>query len=76
MTTPQVAAAGDDTRPGEQELEVLLAELLRLREFMVMQADDLALLKRVVETAKQYFKDPEKFDQAVRETLGDDSDDA
>lgn len=41
-----------------------------------MQADDLALLKRVVETAKLYFKDPQKFDQAVQETLGDDSDGA
>ena len=40
-----------------------------------MQADDLALLKRVVETAKQYFRDPQKFDRAVRETMRDDSDD-
>jgi uncharacterized protein DUF4325 len=40
-----------------------------------IQSDDLALLKRVVETAKQYFKNPKKFDQAVRETLGDERDD-
>lgn len=40
-----------------------------------MQSDDLALLKRVVETAKQYFKDPHRFQQAVRETLGEYSDD-
>lgn len=40
-----------------------------------MQPDDLALLKRVVVTAKQYFKDPQKFDQAVQETLGGDEDD-
>ena len=39
-----------------------------------MEQDDIALLKRVVETAKQYFRDPQKFDQAVRETLGDDDD--
>ena len=39
-----------------------------------MAQDDMALLKRVVETAKQYFKDPGKFDRAVRETLGDDDD--
>ena len=39
-----------------------------------MEQDDMALLKRVVETAKQYFRDPQKFDQAVRETLGDDND--
>ncbi len=41
-----------------------------------MQQDDIALLKRVVETAKQYFKDPQKFDQAVRETMEDENDDA
>ncbi len=41
-----------------------------------MEPDDMALLKRVVETAKQYFKDPKKFDQAVRDTLGDDGNDA
>nr|VFK40326.1 MAG: protein of unknown function (DUF4325) [Candidatus Kentron sp. SD]VFK45979.1 MAG: protein of unknown function (DUF4325) [Candidatus Kentron sp. SD] len=37
------------------------------------QPDDLALLKRVVETAKQYFKDPARFDQAVRDALADDA---
>lgn len=40
-----------------------------------MAPDDLALLKRVVETAKEYFKDPQRFDQAVRDTLRDDGDD-
>ena len=34
-----------------------------------MEPDDLALLKRVVETAKQYFKDPKRFDNAVDEAL-------
>lgn len=32
-----------------------------------MQPDDLALLKRVVDTAKLYFKDPKKFERAVKE---------
>lgn len=36
-----------------------------------MEPDDLALLKRVVDTAKMYFKDPQRFDQVVRETLED-----
>lgn len=53
--------------------EEQIRALLKVQD---MQPDDLALLKRVVETAKQYFKDPQKFDQAVRETLGDDGDDA
>jgi Icc-related predicted phosphoesterase len=52
--------------------EEQIRSLLKVQD---MQQDDLALLKRVVETAKQYFKDPQKFEQAVRETLGDDSDD-
>jgi hypothetical protein len=40
-----------------------------------MSNDDLALLKRVVDTAKQYFKDPEQFIKARKEVLedGDDS---
>ena len=51
--------------------EEQIRSLLKVRD---MQPDDLALLKRVVETAKQYFKDPERFQQAVREVLGEDAD--
>ena len=36
--------------------------------------DDLALLKRVVETAKQYFKDPKRFNKAVQEAVEDGGD--
>ena len=36
-----------------------------------MEQDDLALLKRVVENAKLYFKNPQRFNQAIREVLGD-----
>ena len=39
-----------------------------------MQPDDLALLKRVVETAKQYFKDPKRFNKAVKEAIEDGGD--
>ncbi len=39
-----------------------------------IQPDDLALLKRVVETAKQYFKDPKRFNKAVQEVIGDGGD--
>ncbi len=39
-----------------------------------MQPDDLALLKRVVETAKQYFKDPKRFNRAVKEAIEDGGD--
>ena len=42
--------------------------LLKVEE---MPPDDLALLKRVVDTAKQYFKDPQRFEQAVREEMDD-----
>ena len=37
-----------------------------------IEQDDLALLKRVVENAKLYFKDPERFNQAIREVLEED----
>lgn len=33
--------------------------------------DDAALLKRVVDTAKQYFADPDKFDAAIKDTWED-----
>jgi len=36
--------------------------------------DDLALLSRVIETAKAYFNNPRRFDQAYKEELGDDGD--
>ncbi len=35
------------------------------------QPDDLALLKRVVDTAKDYFKDPAVFKDATRDMIGD-----
>lgn len=50
---------------GEFE-ENQIRELLSVED---MEAEDLALLKRVVDTAKLYFKDPERFNQAARETL-------
>lgn len=34
-----------------------------------IQPDDLALLKRVVRTAKQYFKDPKAFNKAFESAL-------
>lgn len=34
-----------------------------------MEPDDLVLLKRVVETAKRYFKDPERFDRTIRDVM-------
>lgn len=47
--------------------EEQIRALLKVKD---MEPDDMALLKRVVETAKQYFKDPQKFNQAIREELG------
>ena len=45
--------------------------LLRVED---MEADDVALLRRVVDTAKRYFQDPERFKNVVREVLEDDGD--
>lgn len=56
---------------GEFE-ETRIRELLKVED---MEAEDLALLKRVVDTAKLYFKDPERFSQAARKTLGSEDDD-
>jgi hypothetical protein len=51
--------------------EQQVRELLRVEE---MSPDDLALLKRVVDTAKEYFKDPDRFRRVVQDVLGEDAD--
>ncbi len=38
-----------------------------------VEPDDLALLNRVVETAKLYFKDPQRFDRVIQETMEDEA---
>jgi hypothetical protein len=43
-------------------------ELISVRD---LDEDDTAVLKRVVENAKAYFKEPRKFDQAWKEEVGD-----
>lgn len=48
--------------------EERIRELLSVRD---LDADDAAVLKRVVENAKAYFKAPKKFDQAWKEEVGD-----
>ncbi len=45
-----------------------IRELLSVRD---MAPEDLALLKRVVENAKVYFKSPKQFDRAWKEEVGD-----
>jgi hypothetical protein len=37
-----------------------------------IERDDLALLKRVIDTAKIYFQSPSAFDTARQEVMGDD----
>ena len=39
-----------------------------------IEADDRLLLKRVVETAKLYFKNPDRFKQIRNRVLGDEED--
>jgi len=39
-----------------------------------IEKDDLALLKRVIDTAKQYFKDPVVIEAVRKEALGEDED--
>lgn len=38
------------------------------------EPDALALVERVVANAKRYFKDPQRFEQAYREVMGEDDD--
>lgn len=39
---------------------------------MDIEKDDLALLKRVIDTAKQYFKDPDVLEAIRKEAMGED----
>ena len=39
-----------------------------------VEPDDLSLVKRVVNNAKRYFKDPQRFEQVYREVMGEDDD--
>jgi len=36
-----------------------------------IETDDAVILKRVVDRAKDYFKDPEPYEKAVNEVIGD-----
>jgi len=51
--------------------ETDIRNLLKVQD---LGQDDLALVKRVVDSAKEYFKDPKRGDSAVRSALGNDSD--
>ena len=50
-------------------------KILSLLKIEDTEPDDLRLLKSVINNAKLYFKDPERFNQVVREVMGDDDDD-
>ena len=63
------AAVGELYRTfSEEEIQ----SLLKVED---IEPDDLALLKCVVRDVKLYFKDPQRFNQVVREVMGDDDDD-
>jgi hypothetical protein len=51
--------------------EELIRKSLRVSD---MAPEDLALLKRVVDTAKIYFKDPERLAIIQKGILGEDAD--
>jgi hypothetical protein len=48
--------------------EERVRELLSVRD---MLPEDVTLLKRVVDNAKIYFRDPERFNKAIEEATGD-----
>ena len=50
--------------------EERVRELLSVRD---MLPEDVTLLKRVVENAKAYFRDPERYKQIMKEGTGDEA---
>ena len=51
--------------------EKQIRELLNVED---MESDDKVLLRRVVDTAKWYFKDPKRFNKIVQSELEDEGD--
>ncbi len=47
-------------------------EVRALLTVQEMSREDMVMLKRVVDNAKSYFKNPKEFDEAWREEIGDD----
>ena len=48
--------------------EEQIRSLLKIED---AEQDDLALLNSVINNARLYFKDPKKYNEAIREVLGD-----
>ncbi len=67
LTSAFLNAAIGQLYSGEFTEEQIRAQL----KVVDMEQDDLALLKRVVDTAKVYFKNPERFQEIVRDATGE-----
>lgn len=49
-----------------------ITSLLKVED---IESDDLSLIEMVADNAKLYFKDPTRFDQAMRDARGEENDD-
>ena len=67
LTTPFLTAAVGELYGTFSEEKI--RSLLKVED---AEQDDLALLKRVVDKVKLYFKDPKRYNQIFQEVLGDD----
>ena len=67
LTTPFLTAAVGELYGTFSEEKI--RSLLKVED---AEQDDLALLKRVVDNVKLYFKDPKRYNQIFQEVLGDD----
>ena len=67
LTTPFLTAAVGELYGTFSEEKI--RSLLKVED---AEQDDLALLKRVVDNVKLYFKDPTRYNQIFQEVLGDD----
>ena len=69
LTTPFLTAAVGELYGTFSEKKI--RSLLKVED---IKPDDLAFLKSVIRGAKLYFKDPQRFNQVVREVMDDDED--
>ena len=69
LTTPFLTAAVGELYGTFSEEKI--RSLLKVED---IKPDDLAFLKSVIRGVKLYFKDPQRFNQAFREVMGDGDD--
>ncbi len=72
LNVEMLTSAFLNTAIGQLYRDFTEPEIEKRIQVVDLQADDSALLKRVIDTAKLFYSDPNRLDESVRSILGDD----